>query len=621
MQQGRHDSRQDIMTSNPLKFRVSSQPAGYMFGMNQTSVSLAFDLTPPSVFLMEAAQEALLELFETTMEETLLLGVAKHTVLDEALDGLLRCSFSLARHLLQEGGVPAFAQEVLLNIARIRGSASDYTFHFRAPTIDHLPRDYLAATYFHALHFSLNFTKLGTNRETLKAAADELSVGVVSQLRRTFTRGVSTKHILREAYERRVPVTHLGRGFFQLGTGKHARLISKSATDRDSAIGSRIANQKELSHVLLQDYGVPVAETVSVGNSTAAVEAARKLGFPVVLKPANLDRSEGVFVDLETEEAVRDAYVAARDLSPQILVQSRVPGHCHRLVTFQGRFVFGYTRHPAGVEGDGTRSVRQLVEAFNLTHHRKARHLQTKPMPFDEEALACLQSQGYDIDEVLPKGKVAFLRRVNVPEFAAHNEIITEKVHLENIALVERISRLFRLESAGIDLISSDVTRPWFETHGAVTEVNFMPQIGENTARVNIAAMFPPDAPAAIPIECFVGGKAAMRAGLRRLASLAKKEKPMVLTSHDLSLDHHGKVIQFSGINGIFARCSALLRDPDVEGLIVVVQTDELLASGPPFKGIVTVTRIDSGVVTQSDQRKSVAPKALSLLLKALTGG
>jgi cyanophycin synthetase len=608
------------MSSKLFKFSISTKPAGYALGMDQTSTVLACDLTPPSVFLIEAAKAALSELFQTAVDERLSLKAAEHPILDKALDDFLKCSFSLARHLLQEGGVPAFAPEEVLQISKIKGSASDYSVQFRAPTIDHLPRESFAAVYIHAFNFNWNFTGRATDRKALKTAADALSTGIVEPLRRALKRGVSTRFVLREAYDRRVPITHLGSGVFQLGTGKYARLITKSATDRDSTIGSNIALEKEQAQILFRDTGVPIAETFAVADSEAAVEAARKLGFSVVLKPANLDRSEGVFVDLETEEAVRDAYDAAQELSPKILVQRRIAGHCHRLVAFQGRFVFGYTRHPASVEGDGTHSVQQLIEAFNDDHYGKAKHLQAKPLPFDHEALVCLQSQGYTFDDVLPKEKVVFLRRANVPEFAGHNEIITQKVHPENISLVERLSRLFRLESAGIDLISTDVSRPWFETAGAVTEINFQPQIGANTARANIAAMFPSDEPSTIPIECFVGGQGAMRAGRRRLAALADKGMPSALTSHDVSLDHQGKVIHMADMGGIFARCSALLKDPNVERLIVVVQTDELLISGPPFKGNVTINRIDSAVVSQSDQRKSISSVMLSRLLKALNG-
>jgi len=426
---------------------------------------------------------------------------------------------------------------------------------------------------------------------------------------------------LKEAFNRGIPITHLGSGVFQFGTGSHARLIRKSATDNDSAIGANVAKRKDLAEHWFKSVGAPVARTLSVRDREAAVEAARQIGLPVVVKPSNLDRSEGVFLDLTTDEAVRNAYDQARKLSSHILVQSRIPGHCHRLVTFNGRFVFAYTRHPAAVKGDGETSIRDLVQRFNDAHFRKAKHLQTKPFPFDDEALECLASQGLGPDDVLETDRLAFLRKNNVIEHAGHNEIVTDKVHRENIALVERLSKLFRLESVGADLISTDPTRPWYETGGAITEVNFEPQIGENTARSNIEAMFPQDSKGTIPVECFVGGQGAMRAARRRLGGLASSQVHAALTSHKISLDHRGMEYHFAGMNSLRDRCNALLRDTEIETLIVVVQTDEFLVTGPPFKGNVQVTQIDSGVRRAADLGQSVPPAVLRRLVQTLAGG
>ncbi|SPL98849.1 Protein acetyltransferase [[Actinomadura] parvosata subsp. kistnae] len=69
---------------------------------------------------------------------------------------------------------------------------------------------------------------------------------------------------------------------------------------------------------LLGCYGVPLVESIQVGGPRAAVQAARKVGLPVVLKavgPVHKSDVGGVRLGLRTEEEVRRAY---REMSGRI---------------------------------------------------------------------------------------------------------------------------------------------------------------------------------------------------------------------------------------------------------------------------------------------------------------
>ena len=82
---------------------------------------------------------------------------------------------------------------------------------------------------------------------------------------------------------------------------------------------------------LLADYGVPVAPSEPAGSAEAALAAAERLGYPVVLKTGRPDINHkvdvaGVRLGLADAAAVRTAYadLAAR-LGPAVLVQRQVP--------------------------------------------------------------------------------------------------------------------------------------------------------------------------------------------------------------------------------------------------------------------------------------------------------
>lgn len=585
--------------------------------MDQPSITLGISGWYPNAKSDAVYDLALERLFGIETKDIIAVVRYKDIRIPKAAYTYLVRTCCLARHILQQCGLPAFSPEVIHDFRMIDRGSNTFRLALNAPSVDQTNRKQLAAAYGHGL--KLMWLAASGDRAALKKEADALCESFIEPMRRALGRGLSTTPLLEEAYRRRIPIDHLGSGFYQLGTGARSRLIARSATDRDSSIGAMVARQKDLAESWFRSVGVPVAQTIPAKNADAAIAAANRIGFPVVVKPANLERSQGVFLDLDSEEDVRTAFERAREQCARILVQSRIAGHCHRLVAFRGRYVFGYSRLPPAVKGNGKDTIKELVASANHANSQKARHLQTKTLPFDEEALSCLLDQGLKPDDTLEQDRLAFLRKNNTPDHPGHNEIITEKVHPKNIALVERLARMFRLESVGVDFISADPTRPFHENGAAITEVNFQPQIGENTARHNLDAMFP-DGDGAIEVECFVGGAQAMERGRRRLRELAARGVNAALTSHRLSLDMQAMPYLLAGVQGLRARCIALLRDPAIEALVVVVQTDEFLRTGPPFVRNVRVIHVDCDVRLQSDADVPLSAEAIAELLAALKG-
>jgi len=82
---------------------------------------------------------------------------------------------------------------------------------------------------------------------------------------------------------------------------------------------------------LLRAYGIPVAAHHVVDNENDAVAAARRLGYPVVLKtamPGILHKTEhsGVHLDLADDAALESAWRdLERRLGPRAIVARRVP--------------------------------------------------------------------------------------------------------------------------------------------------------------------------------------------------------------------------------------------------------------------------------------------------------
>ena len=102
-----------------------------------------------------------------------------------------------------------------------------------------------------------------------------------------------------------IPIRHLGVGIFQLGWGAKARRMDRSTTERDSVMGAKLSQSKVLTARLLRSAGLPAALYEVVTNYDNALRTARQTGWPVVVKPVDRDRGEGVTVDVSGEQVLK----------------------------------------------------------------------------------------------------------------------------------------------------------------------------------------------------------------------------------------------------------------------------------------------------------------------------
>jgi cyanophycin synthetase len=183
--------------------------------------------------------------------------------------------------------------------------------------------------------------------------------------------GPSTGSIVRAAIARGIPARRLNTGsLVQLGYGSKQRRILASETDRTSAIGESIAQDKELTRTLLAAVGVPVPHGRPVESAEDALEAAADIGYPVVVKPQYGNQGRGVATNLKSKDEVLRAFEAARLEEETVMVEKFAPGDDYRLLVIGDRLVAAARREPAQVIGDGVHTVAGLVEIVNQEPRR-----------------------------------------------------------------------------------------------------------------------------------------------------------------------------------------------------------------------------------------------------------
>jgi cyanophycin synthetase len=331
--------------------------------------------------------------------------------------------------------------------------------------------------------------------------------------------GPSTTAILEEAVSRDIPFIRLSSGsLVQLGQGVHQQRIRATMTSKTSALAVDIAGDKDMTTRLLSSAGLPVPKQDTVRTADGAVAAARRIGYPVVVKPLDGNHGRGVCLDLQSEDEVREAFVVAEGESRRgyVIVESFVVGRDYRCLIVGGRMQAIAERVPAHVVGDGTHTVRELVEITNADPRRGVGHekVLTK-IRVDEAAEQLVHDQGFSMDAAPPEGTMVKLALTGNMSTGGISIDRTFDAHPDNVEIAEEAARLIGLDVAGIDFICPDIAAPVRETGGAICEVNAAPgfrmhthpTIGEPQfiAEPVIDLLFPPGAPSRVPIVAVTG--------------------------------------------------------------------------------------------------------------------
>lgn len=262
-----------------------------------------------------------------------------------------------------------------------------------------------------------------------------------------------------------------------LGEGRGRRRTIYSATDLTSHAAVRLASNKFLTNRLLAQQGLPVARQARVRHPGEAAEAARRIGFPVVVKPEQGHRGKGVTVGLTTAAEVERAIEQAANPGRAALVESVIPGVDHRILVIGDRIVAAIKRLPASVEGDDVSSVDELVAAANRDPRRDPLTGTLYPIEIDAESERLLAKRGYDRSSVPRRGEIVPLRSAANWSQGGTTFDVTASIHPDNRAATLRAVKIIGLDVGGVDFLSPDIGRSYKEVGGGICEVQQQPSL------------------------------------------------------------------------------------------------------------------------------------------------
>lgn len=397
--------------------------------------------------------------------------------------------------------------------------------------------------------------------------------------------GFNKIHFLNAANEIGVPWSNLGGNIFQFGHGASARLLSSSFTDRTPQISTAIARSKQLAAKIMWDAGLPIQPHKIATSREQAVQIAEQLGYPAVVKPADLDGGIGVTALLYGAEAVGQAFDRARAHSANILVEKHFFGVDYRIQVVDGQVQGVLEREPAGVTGDGVRSISQLVadqnsERATATDERRYLHA-IKP---DDEAASLLKAARLTWDSVPAVGQVIRLRgAANVASGGIPRAISIEKIHPDNLELALRAARILRLDVAGVDLLIPNIGESWLKTGAAICEVNAQPQMFSTMHRPMMESLLG-GGNGRIPIVLVLSDTP------QHSVCVGVHQKMRAFWPNTARLDEAGAIIAEQQVapkgGAFFQGCRSLLHDPKTQALVLSCSSIADISQGWPIDRI-----------------------------------
>ena len=409
--------------------------------------------------------------------------------------------------------------------------------------------------------------------------SEELTDFIKMAQRKEF--GPSTGSLVAAAEERDIPWLRLNNySLVQFGHGKYQQRIQATITSETKHIAVEISCDKEDTHNLLSDLGLPVPQQNMVYSERQAVRAASRMGYPLVVKPLNANHGRGVSINLNSEEEIAIAFAEAQKhgTSRAVLIESFITGFDHRMLVVNNELVAVAKRVPGHVVGDGIHTIEELIDIVNQDPRRGVGHEKVLTrLELDTQATRLMEEAGHNKDTVLPVDTTFFLRSTANLSTGGTAIDVTDIVHPDNRDMAIRAIRAIGLDIGGVDFLTDDISKSYKEIGGGICECNAAPGFRMHVAPSEgkprdvsgkvMDMLFPAGSKARIPVAGITGTNGKTTTS-RMLASIMKSAGFTTgMTSTDgVYIDGH---LTVKGDMTGPTSAQIVLRDPSVDFAIM----------------------------------------------------
>ncbi|WP_416147714.1 acylphosphatase [Salipaludibacillus sp. HK11] len=268
---------------------------------------------------------------------------------------------------------------------------------------------------------------------------------------------------------------------FSLTSDTKTHYFFRTRGDKVTSEAVEIGSDKDLTKVWLEKSGIPIPKGFGFDASHSEddiVEAAKKLNYPVVLKPTNGSLGYGVVTNIESEKHLRKTinYVRNQLEYAEVVLEEHKQGLEYRVYVIEDKVIAAYNRVPANIKADGVHTIEELISLKNIERKKNAR-LHSCLIEFDVEIEEFLEKAGYNYESVPPKGEKIYLReKTNVSSGGDPIDVTDEIPEYYKKVAIDAVKAVPGFHHGGVDIIVDD-TKP-LEESAVVIELNATAQIG-----------------------------------------------------------------------------------------------------------------------------------------------
>jgi cyanophycin synthetase len=211
----------------------------------------------------------------------------------------------------------------------------------------------------------------------------------------------------------------------------------------------------------LARIGIPIARGGAAFTRRGARKIFRRLEAPVIVKPYEGSGSRHTTIHVTSESELERAFRVSQQITPLSIIEEELAGEVYRPTLVGGTLVATIRRDKPSVVGDGTHTVRELVEIEN--EHPKRQGPYYSRIALEEANLKELARQGMTPQSIPQEGARVMLHQKINWSVGGTTTDVTDEVHPDNRELFEQIARLLRAPLIGIDFVIEDISRSWKE--------------------------------------------------------------------------------------------------------------------------------------------------------------
>ena len=246
-------------------------------------------------------------------------------------------------------------------------------------------------------------------------------------------------------------------------------------------------------------------------------------------------------------------------------------------------------------------------------------------LELDDAADRLLAAKGYDHDSVPPAGEIVYLRKTANLSTGGTAIDVTDVIHPDNRLMAERAIRAVGLDIGGVDFLTTDITKSYRDTGGAICEINAGPGMrmhiapsegkGRDVGGAVMDMLFPSGTPSRIPIAALTGTNGKTTTA-RMLAHVLKMAGHVVGQTSTDAVYIDGNVTVKGDMTGP-ASASMVLRDPTVDMAVIETARGGIVRAGLGYRfcDVGAVLNVTSdhlglgGVDTVRGARRGQAPR------------